>query len=176
MRGASWRRSSAPAAPAAPVAPVALVALVVLVVLVAGCRPAPPPLGSCADALDGVWVAEADPAQRFHVLDRGRPALLVVPLWDTSRPPGGDKLAPGAPVLTPLRIELRRDGERVAGTASFRLTRDGAPSCVVSGPAGLRGCAGTRATLALPFSPTAPPLDCAGAPPSAAVDVPMRRE
>lgn len=122
-----------------------------------GCRRAPAKIHSCADEVRGVWrvVGEAPP-RRYHLYDLGRTVELY-PMWDATVPPGGKKAVlaadPAAPVddtpiYSPPRIALQRNGERLEGSSSFRLTRGG-KTCVVDQPARLTGCTGGRAVFGL---------------------------
>ena len=152
----------------------------------AACREPPPPLTSCADSLEGVWRTTDAPPRRYHILDHGA-TVEAFPMWDTTRLADGRKAVlppdPDAaladtdlPVRSPVRIQLDRRGETVAGTASYRL-RAGGRDCTVSGPARLTACAGASAVLSTRLPGTgAAEADCAAAAPGNWSDVPLVRE
>jgi putative membrane protein len=125
-------------------------------------RPAAQLLDDCGGSLAGVW---HDGADRFDIRDDGA-HVTVFPMWDTSRPDDGDKLAT---ILSPWRIELTRAGTLLVGTLSYRITQAG-KTCEVSQPARIGECSGRRATLALATAAAVDPATCALA------AAPVRRE
>jgi hypothetical protein len=141
----------------------ALVSAAALAATPAGCRRAP--LRSCGDRLGGVWREVGDEPstapRHWHIVDDGR-SVHLFPLWDTTRLPDGSKTPVGGrgPVLSPLRVELERQGGTLAGRASARIVLPGA-SCERAFPVSIRACAGAE----LELDGLAPlPVSCDGAP------------
>jgi hypothetical protein len=117
-----------------------------------GCRPSPPPLGDCRDALSGVWrAAPADPPRAFDIRDGGQ-AIDVYAMWNTATP------LPDA--RSPWRIRLSRLGTTITGTVSQRI--DVADRrCVISRPARISACQGQTAIFELSLARRIDATTCA---------------
>jgi hypothetical protein len=150
--------------------------------LVTACRPAPPELHSCRDALGGVWIVRAGspvPAaplrgdERLAFDVREEPGgLALYPLWDSSRPPGGKTAS--APVLSPWRIHLTRAGDAAVGTISWRVSQAG-QTCQVKQPARLSACLNQGAMLQLTLAASVDPSTCAIAAPPTRLEFKLER-
>lgn len=152
-----------------------------IALLLAACKPSRPIIHTCADPVGGVW--RVDATHRYHIYDLGR-TIELYPMWDATVPPDGkkailgtDPLAPPdpTPIYSPPRIELMRDGERLEGSAKFRLTRAGV-TCDVVQPARMTGCAGGAATLSIREVRAVDPATCDAAIAQDATDAALTRE
>ena len=124
-----------------------------LAIALAGCS-SPPPIERCADSLAGTWRPEgADGGGEWMLLDHGR-TVEGYPLFDDSRPAGGD----AGLEVAPRAIDLARAGDRLEGEVSRRYMR-GSERCVVKVPLHVLACTG--ATLELVLSDPSPPLQFA---------------
>jgi hypothetical protein len=153
------------------------------VVLASACRPAPPPVDSCADPLGGVWIApdQITPSgepRRYHVADLGR-AIEIYPMFDDSvLDPRDRKLTTAdAVIVAPSAFDLTRssDGKTMIGQQTRRFAR-GAATCVLHSPARIATCTGDR--LDLEETPLAAPTDwdrCAP-PPGPPMTLTLHRE
>ncbi len=144
-------------------------ALGALLVWTAACRPAPAPLASCADPLDGVWrvdeprtaaITPSGEPRRYHVLEAAAGAIELYPMFDDSVLAPGDRkdTSADAVIVAPAAFDLTRTADRGAlvGSQTRRFAR-GAASCVLRTAARLTACAGDRAQLEQ--TPVAAPAD-----------------
>jgi len=98
---------------------------------------------SCDDELAGVWRDQQ--GRGYHVVDAADHGYEVFALFDSARPPGGDK--GGDPVIyAPWVWDLTRRPSGLSGTRSQRMTRDGV-SCVARTAIEVKACAGGRLTV-----------------------------
>jgi hypothetical protein len=99
------------------------------------------PVERCSSPLGGVWQANAlapsGEPYRYHLLDHGS-TLELYPIFDDALPPDGTSKR-GEIIYAPAVIDLKRDGERLYGTESRRLTR-GPRRCIRRLPAEISSC------------------------------------
>jgi hypothetical protein len=125
-----------------------------------------PSVASCAEHLGGVWATD-DGSGRWHIRDGGK-TLEAYPLVREL------PAAAAGTLPAPSMIDLRRQGDEVAGTVVRRWHR-GAQTCLMRAPARVRGCRDDRMTLTV--GDTGAPVDwhaCA-APESAPATQLLRR-